>query len=263
MSNKLHSIKYFIIHLIKSNRRGHNIHSPFAYKLCEEVFYNHHSFSDFEPLKQIRKKLTQTATSITIQGFGAGSNTLASNLRTISSIAKHGVSSIKQAEILYRLINYFNVKRILELGTSIGLTTLYLSRANIKAHVTSIEAEKTLHNFAKDLAQKHNCNNITFINQTFEDAIFNNEQVAPYDFIYVDGNHTYSATTQYFEFFLKSITPNTIIIFDDIYWSSQMTKAWNEIKSHSKVKLSIDAYWFGLVFFKEEIKEKIDLKIML
>jgi len=119
-------------------------------------------------------------------------------------------------------------------------------------------------NFAKQLALQNNTTNINFINAKFDEALpefFKNNNCI--DFFYVDGNHTYQATLNYFKLALNYKTTNSVFVFDDIYWSKQMTQAWEEIKKNNEVTLSIDAFYFGLVFFKPEFKEKINLKIHL
>ena len=62
---------------------------------------------------------------------------------------------------------------------------------------------------------------------------------------------------------LKYKTNNSVFVFDDIYWSPQMTAAWQQIKKNNEVTLTIDTFYFGLVFFKPEFKEKVDLKFFL
>ncbi|MEO6302647.1 MAG: class I SAM-dependent methyltransferase, partial [Bacteroidia bacterium] len=151
-----------------------------------------------------------------------------------------------------------------ELGTSIGLNTLYLAQANKNGKVITIEGSKNLVNFASTLAKKNKVKNIEFVHSTFDEAlpaILNKLNYV--DLLYVDGNHTYQATINYFNLALSKKNNSSVFIFDDIYWSPDMTKAWEEIKKHSSVTLSIDTFYFGMIFFKEEIKEKVDLKLFL
>jgi hypothetical protein len=45
-----------------------------------------------------------------------------------------------------------------------------------------------------------------------------------------------SATLDYFDLLLPTITNNTVWIFDDIHWSSEMDEAWEMIKKHPKLR---------------------------
>lgn len=260
----MHQLTHYIRHFISATRKGHNVHSPLAYTLCEEVFYNQSVFYDFEKFKKIRKELLENETEITVEDFGAGSKTFSGNKRKINSIAKNGVSSKKQSELLYRLINFTNSRTVIELGTSIGLNTLYLGLANKNAKVYTIEGSNTLSEFASQLANKNSVSNIQFICGKFDEKL---PEVLgllnTIDILYIDGNHTYEATLRYFNMALSKIHNETVFVLDDIYWSKGMTKAWNEIKNDPKVTMSIDTFHLGFLFFRNEIKEKVHIKASL
>jgi len=264
LSFNFHQIFNFIKHSFSAKRGGHNVHSPFVYQLCEEVFYNTNGFYDFKTLNDLRDNLLKNKKKLQIQDFGAGSKTFKTNIRSIKKLAKQGISSQLQSELFYKLINFLNCKISVELGTSIGLNTQYLANANKNGSIYTFEGSGELSNFAKKLAQENNCNNITFINKKFDEALpaFFKEHNS-LDFFYVDGNHTFKATLNYFNLALRYKTNNTVFVFDDIYWSQEMTRAWEEIKKNKDVTLTIDTFYFGLVFFKTEFKEKVDLKLYL
>lgn len=257
-----HQIKSYLKHCFIANRNGHGVHSPFAYQLCEEVFYNDHSFYVFDKLNLIRKQLLLDNTKIKMQDHGAGSKVFSKQQRQIKNIAAKGISSQYQSEIIFKMINFLNAKNCLELGSSIGLNALYMASANSGIKVISIDACEDLVNYAKQLAKRNHYNNIEFICSTFDETLPKvlNQKI---DFIYIDGNHTYESTIKYFNLILLNVQPSTVIVFDDIYWSKGMTRAWKEIKANPKVTLSIDTFHQGLVFFKQEMKEKIDLRFLL
>ncbi|MGZ4089559.1 MAG: class I SAM-dependent methyltransferase [Bacteroidia bacterium] len=264
MGINLHQIKSYIKHFFTATRKGHNVHSPFVYALCEEVFYNKGTFYDFEKLDKVREGLLKDNTELRIEDFGAGSKSFKSDTRRVCDIAASGISTKKQSETIYKLINFLKSENIVELGTSLGLTTLYLSRANKTAQVYSIEGSKELAAFSTALLQNNEAKNATVINGKFEDELPKVlDKISPLDLFYIDGNHTYEATLNYFEMALSKKANTSVFIFDDIYWSEGMTRAWQEIKKHSSVTLSIDAFYFGFIFFKPEVKEKIDVKILL
>ena len=139
-----------------------------------------------------------------------------------------------------------------------------MANANKNGQVYTIEGSNSLFEFAKTLASKNNINNIEFIHSKFDEALPKVlQKINSLDLCYVDGNHTYEATINYFNLALSKKNNTSVFIFDDIYWSKGMTKAWEEIKKHPSVTLSIDTFNFGLVFFREEVKEKVGLKFYL
>jgi len=261
MTINFHAAKYFIKHYFSAKRKGHSVHSPFAYHLCEEVFYNENQFYDFERFNKIRNELLNNKTEVTVQDFGAGSKNFDSDKRRVDKIARVGISTAKQSELLYKLINFLKPATVVELGTSIGLNTLYLASAG-KTKVYTIEGSPVLSKFAKQLAEQQKINNCEFIEGKFDKEfpeLLN--KINTLDLLYIDGNHTYEATMNYFNLALKKKNNNSVFVFDDIYWSEGMTKAWEEIKKDPAVTLSIDTFYSGIVFFREEIKEGISLRL--
>lgn len=235
----------------------HDLHSPFLYNFYMELIKNKLPFGDFEHLDTVRKQLLNNTTIIEITDFGAGSKKLNSNKRQINQIAKHGIAQKKQAEFLYRLVNKFAPNTIVELGTSIGLTSLYLAKASAKSKLYTIEGCPNLFQFSKELFNTQQLNNIQSINGNFNTEfpkLLN--QLHQIDLLYIDGNHAYEPTINYFKMALAKKDSNSIFIFDDIYWSDGMQKAWKEICEHPEVTVSLDLFYFGIVFFRKENKNK-------
>jgi predicted O-methyltransferase YrrM len=233
----------------------HSVHSPFVYTLYTEVIINKHGYYAFDELNKIRKQLLTNQQSIEVVDLGAGSKKMTST-RKIADIAKYSVAQKKYSELLFRLTNYFKPESVLELGTSLGLSALYMAQASPNGVVTSVEGCPNTHGFAKKLIASTGIKNIETINQSFDDAFATTLQHKKFDLVYIDGNHTYEATIKYFNELLKSTNENSVLIFDDIYWTPGMTKAWEEIKAHAAVTLSIDLYKVGLIFFRKENKQK-------
>lgn len=259
-----HLIKHFAWHVLTAKRGGHGIHSPFAYRLCEEVFYNNEAFYDFEALKKVRNTLLRHPQKININDLGAGSKTFRGSVRKIKDIAAHGVTRTRHSELFFKLIHFLHSKCCIELGTSIGLNTLYLAQANTRGQVYTLEGSSELSDFAARLATAQGLHNCHFLKGNFDDSLpplLNT--LTHFDLLYVDGNHTATATRRYFEAALEKARPTSVIIFDDIYWSRGMTQAWREIQTHPAVTLSIDAFYFGMVFFRTEIKQPTHLKLYI
>jgi predicted O-methyltransferase YrrM len=233
----------------------HAIHSPFVFKLYTEVINNKNNYYAFDELNKTRKQLLNNQQTIEVLDLGAGSKKM-NNTRKIADIAKYSIANKKYAELLFRLSNYFKPQTVLELGTSLGLSSLYMAQAVPKANIISVEGCPNTYTFAKQLITTAGAKNIETINQSFDDAFETTLQHKKFDLVYIDGNHTYQATIKYFNELLKSTDENSVLIFDDIYWTPEMTKAWEEIKAHPLVTLSIDLYKVGLVFFRKENKQK-------
>ena len=253
-------LKSYIKFLLKSQNQ-HGLHSPFVYDLVTNCFYDKRKYKEYKLLNEYRKDLLKNNKKIQVTDFGAGSRVFTSNKRTISAIAKNVGIPKKRARFLFRLSNYLNYKNILELGTSLGIGTAALS-ANKKSKVLSIEGCPQTADVARNQLEKFGFNNIDLKVGEFEEILSkfvvfsnkttNNEQQIQYDLIYFDGHHTKEATLKYFKQLLPTAHNDTVFIFDDIHWSSGMETAWKEIKAHPEVRVTIDTFFLGLVFFRRE-----------
>lgn len=256
----LYSIQAYI-KFLKASTNQHGVHSPFVYDLVTKCFYDKSKYNEYSILKQYRQSLSQNFNRITISDFGSGSKVFKSNERVISKIAKTSGISSKRAKLLFRMVSYFNTKSILELGTSLGLASSALSLGNKQASITTIEGCQETVKIAQEQFRTFQLNNIQVIVDTFEKALLELASVS-YDFIYIDGNHTKQATLDHFEMLLPNTNNDSVFIFDDIHWSKGMTEAWDEIKNHPAVTVSIDTFYWGIVFFrKEQAKEHFVIRV--
>jgi predicted O-methyltransferase YrrM len=249
-----------MIHILKSylrflwnSKNEHGVHSPFVFDLVTKCFYDKSSKPEYLLLKEYRNSLLKNKNTIEVTDFGAGSRVFKSNTRQISKIAKTAGITSKRAELLFRIVNYFQPNSILEIGTSLGLATSALSLGNVKAKITTLEGCSETASIAKNQLQKINCNNVESVVTEFE-SYFKSHPLPTinYQLIYFDGNHSKKATLDYFELLLPTITNDSVWIFDDIHWSHDMEEAWGIIKNHEKVKVTIDTFQWGIVFFRAE-----------
>jgi predicted O-methyltransferase YrrM len=248
----LFQIKSYLKFLYHS-KNEHGVHSPFVFDLVTKCFYDKNKYPEYKILKTYRSILIQNKNFIEVKDFGAGSRVFKSNKRQISKIAQTAGISIKRAELLFRIVNYFQPDSILEIGTSLGLATSALSLGSSKAKIISLEGCINTMTIAKNQLQLQNFKNIEFVNTEFSNYLKSeNLQSAICNLIYFDGNHSKKATLEYFGLLLPTILNDSVWIFDDIHWSSDMEEAWEEIKNHPKVKVTIDTFQWGIVFFREE-----------
>ncbi len=238
-------------------KKLHGVHSPFVYRFSEAVLYKKPNKTLFIDIEYRRKALLQSKDEIIVEDLGAGSRISKTNKRFVKDIAKNALKSPKWALLIHNTIAYFNCNHCIELGTCLGITTAYISRVpNIKG-ITTIEGSKYIYDIAVREGNTLGLQQVQYIHDNFDHAlpkILNS--ITHVDCIYVDGNHKYEPTINYFKQALAKTNEHTIMIFDDIHWSSEMEKAWDEIKNHDKVMVSIDLFFIGIIFFRTAQKEK-------
>lgn len=252
----IYRIEAYLTYLWISKTK-YQIHSPFLYKIVTEVFERESFNKKFEKVEEIRKELLADETIIEIEDFGAGSKKFKSNKRKIKDITKISLKKQKYAQLLSQLIEYFDAKNILELGTSLGITTSYLAMANDNSKVTSIEGCKATADVAQRCFDRLELNNIDLIvgefGKVLKEVCSNNEK---FDFIFIDGNHRESAVVDYFKIILPYCKNDTVIAIDDIHWSEDMEEAWQFIKNHEEVTVTIDIFEMGFAFLRKENIQK-------
>ena len=229
------------------SKNQHGVHSPYVYDLLTKCLYRKAPKDSWARYLKFRSNLLSSKGSIYEKNLGAPSRKLKSERTKISKIARVAGSSKSEAKALLKLSHYLQPKSILELGTSLGLGTAALaSGVSTQATITSIEGDSEKSNYAREQFNQFNLSHIKCINSTFKEALenLNKEQ---FDLIYIDGNHTYQATMNYFKWAIAHTHDEGVVIFDDIYWSKHMKRAWKEIQKNQQINLSIDFFDFGFI----------------
>lgn len=231
----------------------HGVHSPFVFQLLTKVFTPQpgETFS-IHPAEKWRAACLADQRTIQVTDFGTGN----SGPRKISDIASRAAKPPAEGQLLHRIVRHYQPLRMLELGTSLGITTLY------EATATSFEKFITLEGCAETAALAQNTLEHYQLpaevrtgefSQTLPGAL---QTLGKVDYVYFDGNHRKQPTLDYFNACLPFAHNDTIFVFDDIHWSQEMEEAWNEIHQHPRVTLSLDLFHFGIVFFRSEQQEK-------
>ena len=233
------------------------MHSPFVFNFIQHVLNNKSGYQPPGAIEALREQLIRNKELLEIEDLGAGSRTGAKKERTIQQLATSAVKPRKFGHFFYRLVKYYQPTNIIELGTSLGITTAYLATANIAAKIITIEGSGAIHQQAMKNFKELDLHNISLFKGNFDTLlpeVLNN--IDTVDLAYIDGNHRYRPTIDYFHQLMCKRNNNTTFVFDDIHWSSEMERAWQEIKEHPDVLCTVDLFFLGLVFFRKEFKEK-------
>ncbi|MCA0131993.1 O-methyltransferase [Winogradskyella alexanderae] len=254
----MYSIRSYL-KFLKASKNQHGVHSPFIYNFVTKCLYDKTKYQEYQLIKAYRKSLLKNNNRITVTDFGSGSRYFRTNRRKIGAIAANSGTPLKKSKLLFRVVNYFKTQNILELGTSLGIATQAMATSKFVEKITSIEGCKNTFEFTKKSLS--NCNKIELINNQF-DSYIPKIKASIFDLIYFDGHHDKDATISYFEALLSRAKNDSLFIFDDIYWSQGMTEAWNHIKAHNSVTVTVDIFHFGFVFFrKEQTKEHFKIRV--
>ncbi len=245
------------------------LHSPFVFDLWKNCIRRQKDPISCSIIEKLRNELKISSSQVCFNDLGAGNEVSKQKKMLVSDVAKKHAKQKILAQTIYRLIKHHNYSKGIELGTSLGLTTAYiataLSESENHLHFESIEGSEEVFKLASQNFQKLALENYVRLNYGNFDFLLEKvlQRFDQIDFAFVDGNHTYEATMNYFKQLLYKVHNNTLLIFDDIYWSDGMAKAWNEIKKNEQVTVTVDLFFIGLVYFrKEQNKQHFKLRII-
>jgi predicted O-methyltransferase YrrM len=249
--------KYLQYLLHAQNGRGHGVHSPFVYAFIREVLMDQQLYPVYLTAENYRNQLLKDETLLDVQDLGAGSRTGNSRQRRVADIARSAVKPKKYGRLLYRMAKYYSYNHILELGTSLGVTTTYLSGLGEQAMIRTIEGSEAIASNAAEHFHREQLHQVKLIRGHFDEVLSPVlAEMKQVDMAFIDGNHRYEPTMRYFKDLLKVVPASGCMVFDDIHWSAGMERAWEEIQTHPSVTVSIDLFFIGLVFFRPDFYQQ-------
>ena len=253
-NNCIHRIFAFLRHFLTAwNTTGEGIHSPYLFELVRFIMRDENTYYCFADIERRRESLLACDDMLDVVDFGsAGSPEGLHVQRRVCDIAKNHLESPKVGQLLFRIVVWMGQQEkkpleILELGTSLGLTTAYLAAAGSRNKVTTLEGSEAVLKVAQGVWRALRLENIEWHEGQIDDTLYTyaREKI---DLTYIDANHTYDATIRYVNYLLPLLTEKGIIAIDDIHHSEEMERAWSELKADKRVTTSMDLYHIGLLF---------------
>jgi predicted O-methyltransferase YrrM len=241
-------IKSYINHWLDKGDQ-HSIHSPYFFDFYNKVVNTRLQPACRPAIESIRANLLRDATEIEVEDLGSGKHR--KGKRVLREIVKTSASPQEYSFLLLRICEYAGVRKIVELGTSTGLNSLYLSYAP-HAQVYTFEGSHGLANVALTNFEYLDRKNIELLEGNIDDVLpeFLQRDTAKIGFAFLDANHLYAPTLRYFNMLMRRFNEKSIMVIDDIHSSAEMQKAWKELSHHPLVYGSVDLFRCGILFFE-------------
>lgn len=234
----------------------YQIHSPFVFGLVQALLADRRPYYAFRDVEMVRDRMLASDAVLEVEDYGAGASK-ESKRRPLRQIVRRAGSSAQQGRMLFRLAHYLAPQTMLELGASVGISTMYLASARRDTRFLSLEGCPQTAGVAHQNLDILRLRNVEIIPGAFEKTLLPALQKLGYvDLAYLDGNHRLEPTLQYFETCLPFARNQTVFVLDDIHWSPDMETAWKRIREHPRVTLSLDFFDFALVFVNPDFKVK-------
>jgi precorrin-6B methylase 2 len=265
--------------LYSKNAAGHGVHSPFVYNFLTNVIRGENNAEVAGQVEALRREMKRDRQVITVTDMGAGSMKNNDSLRRVSDIAQYAALPAKQIELLMRMAG--SLERgakgreqgergkekgaesrepggrgegiILELGASLGISSLGMALAAPERKVITVEGCSELARLAETNLRKYGAENTEILNMEFSEALktlkTRNIRV---DFAFIDGNHRGEALVEYVNT-LTGMGEEMIIVADDIHLSRDMYQAWKDIVESHIAEASMETLRFGILFRRKSL----------
>lgn len=258
-----HAFSMFTHRLTAWNTGGEGIHSPRLFYLVRHLFYETAHLYAWDNIEQRRQAMLRAPKLLHIRDFGTGQD----RDELVMSIAKTSVMDRRHAQLLSRLIHYMSGNEymspdkhplnIIELGTSLGLTTAYLASVDSRNNIVTFEGSNEIAQMAQLNWEKLGLTNIRLITGSLDDTLLTYTHArAKIHFALMDANHTGEATLRYFNLLQPLMDEDGILVIDDIRYSKDMYEAWQTICQHPQVTTTMDLGGMGLIFFYPPLMKK-------
>jgi predicted O-methyltransferase YrrM len=208
-------------------------------------------------IEEKRKLYLKDRSKVSGDDLGAGSRLSKSSGQRVSNIAAHGISSKKDCVFLSEWIKMIQPEIVIELGTSLGIATAYLAKANTQNYVHTFEGNNSLARKAQKLFDQLKCENVDILHGDIDEMLPRKlAQLDKIDFALIDANHTYDAALNYFDLLQEKISDTGVMIIDDIRWSPAMNRAWNNLVARETVSISIEFLNQGVLMFEKHLQKQ-------
>ncbi len=246
------------------NTGGEGIHSPRLFYLVRNLFNEPARLYAWDAIEERRAAMLRAPKKIHIRDYGTGQD----RDELVMTIARKSVMAAPHAQLLSRIVHYMSGKEyvpgrtrpltIIELGTSLGLTTAYLATAGSRNKVITFEGSEEIAAMAAMNWNKLGLDHIRQEKGPIDDTLYlyTHDAREKTDFVLLDANHTGEATLRYWDLLQPTMDENGIVAIDDIRYSKDMYQAWQTICRRQGVTATMDLGSMGLVFFYPPLPQK-------
>ena len=167
-----------------------------------------------------------------------------------------------KGRILYNVVKVMESRHVIELGTYLGMSTMFLlealDTAGPEAHVTTIELHDKYHSIASALLDQRFKGRVTCIQGLTEEVVPElGRTMTGVDLMFHDAGHTGENYVRDFKAAEPSLASGAVLLFDDIRWRDPSVATsdprchdgWMEVTRHPRVRRAgeIDEYMGALL----------------
>lgn len=258
MMNLQQAIDFLKYRLNAKNRHG--IHSPFVYRLLDEVIYDFRAKSVYHDIEKLRAELLEYTREIPLDDRDGESINTGKTIKIKSCVGK--LKSTLVLQLIYRLVEELKPLNIIEYGSSLGISTAYLAKAAPQARIIHIDENKETASITAEILRKLNIQNVELhIGDLVASFPLFLKDIPQLDVVLIQSAKRRENILNNFKCCLPRLSNNSMMVFENIYQNKEMKEAWNEIKSHPEITVTLDLFQVGLVFIRRaQAKEDFTIR---
>lgn len=244
-------------------RTRYDLHSPFVAELVEAVLEDNRCYYAFSDIEAARSRWLTDEEIIHLTNIGAGSTISNASQRSAGDLLRSTAVSPETGRRLFRLVLWSQPESILELGTSMGISTSYLAAADARIPLLSIEGNDTVAAKARQHLADLGLQHVKIVSGLFDEQLpAALSTLRSLGLLFIDGDHRKEAVLTHVQACLQHRHNDSVFAIADIHWSDDMEQTWSELCALPEVTLSVDLFHFGLLFFKKEFIDKQHLTVV-
>jgi predicted O-methyltransferase YrrM len=240
------------------------VRGEYLREFLREVYLDDRHYHAFDLVCSIRRHWRRQPGTVSTATLGAPSRTTRASRRPVSGLVRKNAIDAPTGKLLFRVALWLRASSILELGTNMGISGLYLHAPNTKATLHTVEGNEEVATLARQTFQMAGAGpGLRLHHASFDDWLKehlpSDTQAGTFqslDLLFLDGDHRYAPTLSYVKRLIPLRSAEAVFIVADIHWSPGMERAWEELKALPEVSASLDLYHLGVLFFKPGIEKE-------
>jgi predicted O-methyltransferase YrrM len=218
-------------------RKGYGVHSPFTFNLITKVIEERAPFYVFDEIENFRNGLFKNKNTDT----------------------KHKIEAQHRnyGALLFRLVNWFKCRNVLQIRSFSGIMSLYLASARNNCTCFALEENVGLTESAERFAELQGLTNLHFFKGDYAENLAKlKKEISAFDLIFINHAGDAEKTAETISLTRTFCNEKTMLVIDGISCNKNMQALWQSLKNDSETRVTIDLYALGLVFFDKKLNKQ-------
>ncbi len=238
-----------------------------VYDMMKNAAYRTSTRMQYASLQRSFEDLSRDDSQVEWKDLGAPSSR-PSHTRKVSALFRLIRTTPYRAHLLHHLSQWIKAESILELGTGCGVSTCYLRHARPASHMVSVDGQAAATKMARAAIARLGLREPRFVTDTFYSYI-DSLDAESFDLVLIDGDHRGEAMLRLTTRLQRHLRESALIIYDDIYWSHDMTRAWRQLcdddfraEIFGRSTICLDLYHYGIIMTDPRIMRDESMAII-